>query len=205
MLVNQLSLPEGQCTFVSVIYDSNEICLGSSPSLANDNGADRPPLIGSTLDEVCNPQVSVHVRAVLAQVRRARAPVFSIEIEDYFHPSLLLGSFTSLSVIPLNEGSQFVHVVQNVKPLQEALSGLSPTGSSLSGRERQILEYIARGLTSKQIASQLGISVFTVGNYRKQLLKKVGLHSAADLVAFWFSTYRLTAATSRAVAASTTT
>ena len=55
---------------------------------------------------------------------------------------------------------------------------------SLTRREREVLKFISQGKTSKQIASALNLSVFTVSNHRKHICKKYGLHSTAQLVAF---------------------
>ncbi|MFN8939879.1 MAG: response regulator transcription factor [Acidobacteriota bacterium] len=88
------------------------------------------------------------------------------------------------------EDEATIHIVQNLTSFNQAVTALIPAKQRLSFREAQVLECIARGFTSKQIASTLGLSVFTVGNYRKQILKKLDLHATADLVAFWFRTYR---------------
>ncbi len=58
------------------------------------------------------------------------------------------------------------------------------TDRALTHREREVLKYISEGKTSKQIASALNLSVFTVSNHRKHICKKLGLHSTAQLVAF---------------------
>ena len=50
-------------------------------------------------------------------------------------------------------------------------------GAHLTEREKEILELIARGLSNKIIAGQLGISEGTVKVHVKHLLKKLGLHS----------------------------
>ncbi len=47
-----------------------------------------------------------------------------------------------------------------------------------------MLGLIARGKTSKQIAGQLNLSVYTVNNHRKHICKKANLHSTAQLVAY---------------------
>ncbi len=59
-----------------------------------------------------------------------------------------------------------------------------PTKRSLTARESQILRLIGKGLTSKQIADRLGLSIDTVGNHRKHICRKLGLHSTAELVAY---------------------
>ena len=56
--------------------------------------------------------------------------------------------------------------------------------NQLTPREKQILDIIAAGKTTKQIAEDLGVSTSTVGNHRKHICKKLDLHSTAELVAF---------------------
>jgi two-component system response regulator NreC len=46
---------------------------------------------------------------------------------------------------------------------------------ALSARERQVLAHLARGLTSKEIAQALGLSVNTIDNHRARLLSKLGV------------------------------
>lgn len=52
----------------------------------------------------------------------------------------------------------------------------------LSQREREILDAIARGLTSKEIARDLGISPRTVDTHRAHLAEKLGTTSVAEMV-----------------------
>jgi RNA polymerase sigma factor (sigma-70 family) len=47
--------------------------------------------------------------------------------------------------------------------------------SSLTGREREVLDQILSGLTSKEIARELGVSPRTVEAHRKNLLQKLGI------------------------------
>ncbi len=54
----------------------------------------------------------------------------------------------------------------------------------LSPRERQVLALLIDGLTSKQIAQSLGISINTAMDYRKTLYRKINAYSRADAVAF---------------------
>jgi DNA-binding CsgD family transcriptional regulator len=58
------------------------------------------------------------------------------------------------------------------------------TEQVLTARENEILSLIGKGKTSKQIAAQLNLSVFTVNNHRKHICRKLGLHSTAQLVAY---------------------
>ncbi|WP_165793448.1 response regulator [Hyphococcus luteus] len=54
---------------------------------------------------------------------------------------------------------------------------------ALTGRERQILFGIARGETNAVIAERLGISANTVDKHRTSIMRKLGVHSAAALLA----------------------
>jgi len=56
--------------------------------------------------------------------------------------------------------------------------------NALTRREREVLDWIGQGKTSKQIAEMLNLSVYTVNNHRKHICKKANLHSTAQLVAF---------------------
>ena len=53
---------------------------------------------------------------------------------------------------------------------------------ALSAREKEILALIAKGLRSKQIAATLDISKYTVGNHRKNMLKKRGAKNMTELL-----------------------
>jgi DNA-binding NarL/FixJ family response regulator len=54
----------------------------------------------------------------------------------------------------------------------------------LTGRERLILQRVAKGATSKEIASQLGLSEKTVHNHRHNIKKKLGISDLAGLIRF---------------------
>ena len=55
---------------------------------------------------------------------------------------------------------------------------------SLTPRERQVLKLIAEAYKNKEIADFLCISVKTVAKHRANIMKKLDLHSAAELTAY---------------------
>jgi DNA-binding CsgD family transcriptional regulator len=57
----------------------------------------------------------------------------------------------------------------------------SPGLAHLSGRERELVTLVARGLTNAQIASELYISVRTVGSHLDRIRDKTGCRRRADL------------------------
>jgi DNA-binding NarL/FixJ family response regulator len=58
----------------------------------------------------------------------------------------------------------------------------------LTIREREVLKLIASGLTNKQIATQLFISVKTVETHRTNIMQKLDVHTTADLVRYAIKT-----------------
>jgi DNA-binding NarL/FixJ family response regulator len=64
------------------------------------------------------------------------------------------------------------------------VAGVPAPGDSLAPRERQVLQLVAEGNTSKEIAVLLGLSVKTVDSYRARVMEKVGVHETASLVRY---------------------
>ena len=56
--------------------------------------------------------------------------------------------------------------------------------SVLSTREREVLQLMAEGKTTNQIANGLCVSVKTVEAHRKQVMTKLGIHSVAELTKY---------------------
>lgn len=56
--------------------------------------------------------------------------------------------------------------------------------NDLTPRERDVLQGVARGLTNKAIAAELGISRRTVEAHRESLMKKLEIHNVAGLTRF---------------------
>jgi DNA-binding NarL/FixJ family response regulator len=59
-----------------------------------------------------------------------------------------------------------------------------PGLEALTARERDVLAGIARGLTNKEIAYQLGIGRRTVESHRENLMTKLGIRTVAGLTRF---------------------
>jgi DNA-binding NarL/FixJ family response regulator len=59
-----------------------------------------------------------------------------------------------------------------------------PKLEQLTFRQREILQLIAEGQNTKQIADLLGISVKTVEAHRLQLMERLSIHDVAGLVRF---------------------
>ena len=58
------------------------------------------------------------------------------------------------------------------------------THSPLTQREREVLQLIAEGLTNKDIAVRLHVSVKTVSAHRQNIMDKLGIHNVAGLTRY---------------------
>lgn len=67
---------------------------------------------------------------------------------------------------------------------QRLRTGSIPSEIELSPREREILQMISEGLTTKQIAAALHVSVQTVATHRRNLLEKTGSDGVAQLTKY---------------------
>ncbi len=90
------------------------------------------------------------------------------------------------AILEIQSGKKYIcDEIKNILS-EQVISGEDPqTGlNSLSQREIEIIAYIKKGFSSKEIADALSISVKTVEVHRYNILKKLNLKNAAALVNF---------------------
>lgn len=72
--------------------------------------------------------------------------------------------------------------------VQDYLNKLTTDRSSantvLTNREREVLQLIAEGNSTKEIAARLSVSVKTVETHRRQIMEKLGIFSIAELTKY---------------------
>lgn len=61
---------------------------------------------------------------------------------------------------------------------------LTPAADPLTAREREVLQLVAEGKTTKEVASVLGVSVKTADSHRTHLMRKLDIHDTAGLVRY---------------------
>ena len=88
------------------------------------------------------------------------------------------------------EGNAVIHpqltktFIEEVRMAEGGTSGGGPPGTTpLSKREREILQKVADGSTTKQVASELGISPHTVKTHLERIFEKLGANDRAQAVA----------------------
>lgn len=63
-------------------------------------------------------------------------------------------------------------------------SGLEADNGLVSHRELEVLQLLAEGRTTKEVATTLGISIATAGTHRNTIMRKLRLHNVAQLVRY---------------------
>jgi len=62
--------------------------------------------------------------------------------------------------------------------------GAKPAETGLSPREREVLQLVAEGRSSKEISGLLNVATKTVENHRANLMQKLNMHDVASLVLY---------------------
>ncbi len=82
----------------------------------------------------------------------------------------------------LSEGIADVVVKDYINQLSEGQSALS--ADLLTIREREVLQLLAEGHSTKEIAATLHLSVKTVESHRQKIMQKLNIHSVAGLTRY---------------------
>jgi len=88
----------------------------------------------------------------------------------------------------VHEGKSFLSpeitgvVIENY--VQQTSLEAAEEPAKLTTKEREVLQLIAEGFTSKEIASHLNIAAKTVDNHRVNVMDKLGIRSVAELTKF---------------------
>ena len=138
-------------------------------------------------------------RRLVAEIRGIKVLGLSMNSDRRY----VLAMFKAGAVGYLLKSSASDELIQAVRAVADGLTYVSPSIGSLvidtlaegvrlparddkalSPREREVLQLLAEGKASKEIASHLNISVATVESHRRQIADKLELHSIAELTKF---------------------
>ncbi len=67
---------------------------------------------------------------------------------------------------------------------QHGSNGASPKSPKLTPREREVIQLLAEGKSSKEVASLLNLSTKTAETHRSNIMRKLDFHSIRDLVVY---------------------
>jgi DNA-binding NarL/FixJ family response regulator len=65
-----------------------------------------------------------------------------------------------------------------------AKNGKEQNGERLTSRQREIVQLLAEGKSSKEVSVLLNLSVKTIETHRANIMKRLGCHSVSDLVRY---------------------
>ena len=80
--------------------------------------------------------------------------------------------------------SKILDCLEGVKKDLERNKKVEKSDEPISAREKNILKHIALGLTNKEIADKLFISIHTVVTHRKNITQKLGIKSVSGLTVY---------------------
>jgi DNA-binding NarL/FixJ family response regulator len=116
----------------------------------------------------------------LAAIMQARPQMAVVALVYQYVEPLLIQSFKTL--IDIRE--QGSHVPQLLRECCQSGEESSDDNYDLSERESEVLVLVAQGLSSKEIADRLNISIHTVNTHRKNITHKTGIKSVAGLAVY---------------------
>ncbi len=139
-------------------------------------------------------------RQILAEAPGVRIIALSMHSDSLFVLNMIRAGASGylLKDCALEELVKAIRTVVNQKTylspgvsdivIRDFVTGWQTTSSSafsvLSAREREVLQLMAEGRTTNQIADGLCVSVKTVEAHRKQVMNKLGIHSVAELTKY---------------------
>lgn len=135
-------------------------------------------------------------REVLKACPRAKAILLTMHTEDHYVLEALRAGVKGY-VVKTQAAGDLVRAIHEVQRGMMYLSpGISKTiveayltkselpADPLSPREREVLQLIAEGKTTKEVAGVLGISFKTAESHRMRIMRKLDVHETAGLVRY---------------------
>lgn len=136
------------------------------------------------------------VREIVKRAPRAKAVLLTMHTEEYH----VLEALRAGAKACVSKSQAAEHLLQAIKDVCAGGVYLSPHVSGavvqaylaktelpydpLTPRERQVLQLIAEGKTTKETAAVLDVSVKTAETHRTNLMEKLDIHSTAGLVRY---------------------
>lgn len=134
-------------------------------------------------------------REILRHVPRTQVVMLTMCEEDVFTLEALRAGVRGY-VLKAQAGADLVGAIREVMrgaiylspgvsgAVVSALTKADAPADPLTERERQVLQLVAEGKTTKKIASILGLSVKTAESHRTRIMQKLDIHEIAGLVRY---------------------
>jgi DNA-binding NarL/FixJ family response regulator len=130
---------------------------------------------------IINPALVQHNPRLVTTLRAEWPDTRWIAFVYSLHDSQLLSIFDG--VISINDSPEsilgMIHKVQNAESIRD-----NAGEDVLSDREKDVLQLLALGMSNKEIADKLSISINTVITHRKNISQKTGIRSVSGLTIY---------------------
>ncbi len=176
---------------IFVVHSSEIIRRGLSATLRNyfHTGITQLSHIGDLDDFIHMQHASIIIFTEILQNKDLR-PVWQLEKQNEVH---LIGLYTDHDP-DLSNYQHTLHLHTPGDEIHRLVSDLFASASvdhkenqqsgELSVREREVLKLVALGLSNKEIAERLFISIHTVISHRKNITEKLGIKSISGLTVY---------------------
>jgi len=133
-----------------------------------------------------NPQIKVLILTITDTDQAIRA------VLDAGARGFLLKSDAARDLVSAIDALQYNKTFFTARVAEMVLSGYLGTSSTskkslipdLTPREREVVQLLAEGKSTKEVASHLDLSVKTAETHRNNIMRKLGLHSVSELVLY---------------------
>ena len=116
----------------------------------------------------------------LASLRAGAVGFLTKDVDVDVLPRTLISALSGEAAISRRMG---MRLVEHIRRAPEGASGLRPVRSPLTPREWEVLDLLAEGRTTDQIADALVLATDTVRSHIKHILRKLDAHSREEAVA----------------------
>ena len=161
-----------------------EMCVRLEPNVAimdiampDVNGVEATRLLRQNCPRTAVLILSMHKNAVYVR-ETLRAGAKGYLLKDAIDGDLVA------AVRSLARGEGFLSPEVSAMVLDDYQKHVTDPLDLITNRERQILQMLGTGKTSKQIAAELDVSVYTVDAHRSRMMKKLNLRSIGETVKF---------------------
>ena len=150
-------------------------------TMAGLNGIEATRLITTEFPEVKVVALSIHSQ------RRFIADMLSAGAAGYILKECLFDELVQ-AIQTVAAGGRYLSPRIADVVVEDYVKRLSSTSdsplSALTGREREVLQLVAEGKSTKQIALELHVSTKTIEANRRQIMEKLKVHSVAELTKY---------------------
>lgn len=172
-----------------------------------ENGKEAFHLVGALLPDLVIMDVSMPEMNGIETTRMIRSSfpaVRVIGLSAHREHHVILDMLSAGASGYVLKDSPFTELVEAIRSIDKGVAFISPAASGslimdllrrnvhpgssafsiLTSREREILQSITEGKSTKEIASDLSLSVKTIETHRTQLMDKLDIHSVAELTKY---------------------